>query len=418
MACGRDDDAVSRAAATPTDIALARTDAALDATLPGGDTSDIIAGLRARRTILTDGLYAQVARDAVIGRSSKAEQDLRAARFRAQSQSKNWLPSFGPQVSLTSVGSLVTTLFIEQTILDNGRKKAERAYANAEVEVASVAFAQDANDRAFEALNLLLTAQIAESRAAVNAAALPQLERYAHIMQERVKGGVSSPVDADIVQQKLDQMRADRDLDLEGAASARAELAAMTGAPVTGTSDTAIFRTELTAQPLPDLKAEAEATLAGAEADAGRAGFFPRLAAIGSVGSSSDVSLGATMDQDLGFGTRDAMRAIEAQKVAATAAVSETREDTARTLAKLEAERASLIRQRAQAQSQAASAAATFNTYVQAHRDGQRTVREVVTLMESQVSTARRAETLRYDIIRTDLKMAALRGVLVDGDTL
>ncbi|WP_177172693.1 TolC family protein [Loktanella sp. DSM 29012] len=409
---------MARAQGTPLDFAGAAAAPTMDATLPGGDTSDIIAGLKARRTVLNDGLYADVARAAVSNRTSQAEQDLRAARFRAQAQSKNWLPSMGPQVSLSSVGSLVTTLFIEQTILDNGRNKAERAYANAEVEVASVTYAQDANDRAFEALNLLLTAQTAEARAAVNAAALPQLERYAYIMDERVKGGVSSPVDASIVHQKLQQMRADRDLDLEGAASARAELAAMTGAPVTAGTTDAAFRTELTAQPLPDLKAEAEATLAGAEADAGRAGFFPRLAGIASIGDSSDVGLTAQMDQDIGFGTRDAMRAIEAQRVAAIAAVSETREDTARTLAKLEAERSSLTRQLVQAEELAQGAAQTFDTYVQAQRDGQRTVREVVTLMESRVGTARRAASLRYDIIRNDLKIAALRGVLVDGDIL
>ncbi|WP_216597737.1 TolC family protein [Loktanella sp. 3ANDIMAR09] len=409
---------MARAQGAPLDFAGAAAAPTMDATLPGGDTSDIIAGLKARRTVLNDGLYAGVAHAAVSNRTSQAEQDLRAARFRAQAQSKNWLPSMGPQVSLSSVGSLVTTLFIEQTILDNGRNKAERAYANAEVEVASVTYAQDANDRAFEALNLLLTAQAAEARAAVNAAALPQLERYAYIMDERVKGGVSNPVDASIVHQKLQEMRADRDLDLEGAASARAELAAMTGAPVTGSTTDAVFRTELTAQPLPDLKAEAEATLAGAEADAGRAGFFPRLAGIASIGDSSDVGLTAQMDQDIGFGTRDAMRAIEAQRVAAIAAVSETREDTARTLAKLEAERSSLTRQLAQAEQLAEGAAQTFNTYVQAQRDGQRTVREVVTLMESRVGTARRAASLRYDIIRNDLKTAALRGVLVDGDIL
>ena len=103
---------------------------------------------------------------------------------------------------------------------------------------------------------------------------------------------------------------------------------------------------------------------------------------------------------------------------AAEAKVAQAREDTARKIAALEVERASKTRQLEQARALAANSTKTFNTYVTAHREGQRTVREVVTLLEAQVSAARRAAGLRFDVIRTEIDLAALRGTLVDGETL
>ncbi|WP_165351890.1 TolC family protein [Salipiger sp. IMCC34102] len=408
---------VSRSDANPADIAL-QSSPALDPGLPGEQTSSLIADLRARRSVLPQGPYTQLATDVLASRTLPAEQELRAARFRAQSASKNWLPSAGPQVNLTSVGSLVTTLFLEQTVLDNGRKKAERAYANAEVEQASVTLVQAANDRVAEALGLTLTAQAAEARASINDAALPKLDRYAYIMDERVRGGISSPVDARIVRDKLAEMTSQRDLDLEGAAAARAELATMTGGQAVALPDLADLPADPAVEPLPILQARAKAALADAEADAGKAGFFPGLSAVASLGSESDAGLTAQMNQNIGFGTRDAMRAIEAEATAARAAVAQTQEDTARRIAALEVERASKLRQLEQARSLAANATETFNTYVTAHREGQRTVREVVTLLEAQVDAARRAAGLRFDVIRTEIDLAALRGTLVDGETL
>jgi len=124
---GPDGEAVSQALAS-----------ALDAEMENGGQSEIIQNLLNRRSVLDNGPFAQVANAVLAANSRAAEADLRAAKLRAEARANNWLPSIGPNVSLTSLGAVVSTMVVEQVLFDNGRKKAERDYAAADVEVAAV----------------------------------------------------------------------------------------------------------------------------------------------------------------------------------------------------------------------------------------------------------------------------------------
>jgi adhesin transport system outer membrane protein len=286
-------------------VPAAAPQAALDANLQDGSQSPIIEGLLNRRSVLGNGSYDQVA-DAVLAANSRAaEADLRAATLRSEARASNWLPTLGPNVSLTSLGTVVTEMVVQQVLFDNGKKRAEREYAQADVEVAAVALAQDTNDRVMTALGLYLNAEAAKAKAGVNAAAMQQMERYEYVMSERVVGGVSSRVDHQIVTQKLNQMRADMASDQEDAATAFAELNAMSAAPLDGVSGISnIGQPGPSAQPLTVMKAQAEAQRAVAEATAARAGFLPSLTASGSIGSEgSDGGLNIVADNGFGFGT-------------------------------------------------------------------------------------------------------------------
>ena len=105
--------------------------------------SVIIQGLMQRQSALPDGsAFDQVATAVLAANSRAAEAELRSARLRSEAASKNWLPKIGPQISLTSLGSLVANLVVEQVLFDNGRRKGEREFAVADVEVAAVTLAQ------------------------------------------------------------------------------------------------------------------------------------------------------------------------------------------------------------------------------------------------------------------------------------
>lgn len=392
---------------------------ALSSETPDGTQSDVIAGLLARRSILPQGPYTQVADSVLAANSRAAEAELRAASLRAEARSKNWLPTLGPQVSLTSLGSVVAGLVIEQVVFDNGRKKAERAYAKADVEVAAVVLAQDTNTRVQEALTLYLAAQKAEARAGVNAAAMADMEHFAWIMNERVKGGVSDAVDRMVVQQKLNQMQADMASDREAASAARAELAAMSASAIDGVNGISPLSVDLTAQPLAVVKAEAEAVRSVAEAKAARAGFLPGLTAVGSVTKDgSDAGLTLQADNGVGFGTGAALAAADQQTKAAQARIGQVREDAERSLRALEGELASLRRQQDQTASLAAGAEANYRNFAAQQKAGQRGVNDVVGVFESAVRLRREAAALPFDVARVELKIAALKGVLVDGDRI
>ena len=397
-----------------------KSPSALDAEMATGRQSEIIQNLLNRRSVLGSGAFAQVA-DAVLAANARAaEADLRAAKLRAEARANNWLPSLGPNVSLTSLGAVVSTLVVEQVLFDNGRKKAERDYAAADVEVAAVTLAQDTNKRVLSGLELYISAQEASARANVNAAAMAQMQRYAYVMSERVKGGVSSRVELQIVEQKLNQMQADMASDQETAAGALSELSAMTATPITGVSGISTLNDgNVDRTPLTVMKAKAESTRMIAEATAARAGFLPSLTAGGALGDgSSGIGLSLGSDNGLSLGTGAALGAIEEQKAAAAARVGQVQEDANRSLRALEGELASLQRQEGQTQSLAAQAAANFEIYSEQQKAGQRAVPDVVGIFETKVRTEREAVGIKYEIARVMLKIAALNGTLVNGEQI
>lgn len=126
-----------------------------------------------------------------------AESELRSARSRSEAASKNWLPTIGPNISLSSLGSVVAQLVVDQVLFANGRKKGERefaiaiAIAIADVEVAAVALAQDTNDRVHQALTLYVAGAEEREKAAMADAQLKDMGHFEYIMSERVRGGVS-----------------------------------------------------------------------------------------------------------------------------------------------------------------------------------------------------------------------------------
>ena len=405
---GPDGEAVSQAPAS-----------ALDAEMENGGQSEIIQNLLNRRSVLDNGPFAQVANAVLAANSRAAEADLRAAKLRAEARANNWLPSIGPNVSLTSLGAVVSTMVVEQVLFDNGRKKAERDYAAADVEVAAVTLAQDTNKRVLAGLELYISAQEASARANVNAAAMERMENYSYVMSERVKGGVSSRVDAQILTQKLNQMQADMASDQETAAGALSELSAMTATPITGVSGISTLNDgNVDRTPLTVMKAQAESTRMIAEATAARAGFLPSLTAGGTLGNGGGIGLSVGSDNGLSLGTGAALGAIEEQKAAAAARVGQVQENANRALRALEGELASLQRQETQAQSLATQASANFDIYSEQQKAGQRAVPGVVGIFETKVRAEREAVGIKYEIARVMLKIAALNGTLVNGEQI
>ena len=128
--------------------------------------SSLIADLQARRSVLPpSGAFAKVADAVVAASAGAAAAELRVARLKAESRAKNWLPSIGPSVNLTSLSGLAASLLVETALFDNGRRKAEREFVAADVEVAAVGLSSSINQRVFEGLTYYLNAQRARALA-------------------------------------------------------------------------------------------------------------------------------------------------------------------------------------------------------------------------------------------------------------
>ena len=332
-------------------------------------SSKIITTLQSRQSILPKSSPFSEISDGVLAANARtAEAELRAAKLRSQARSKNWLPTIGPSVSLTSLGGVVASLLVEQVLFDNGKKKAERAFAAADVEVAAVNLAIDTNNRVYTGLDLYLTAQSAKARARVGKSAVERMAKFEWVMSERVRGGVSNRADLQVIHQKAAEIRSAYAQDIEEANTALAELAAMSATSihdVMGISGIPVMSDS--AEPLLVMRAHAEKDRAIAEATAARAGLLPGLTLSGSVGSdgSRGAGVSAEAENGIGFALGSDLKAIDAQRDAAKRQVAQAVEDSNRRLAKLEQQLISVQRQQAQSQSLLDGANANLDLFEQ-----------------------------------------------------
>lgn len=416
--CLRDGDGdaeVSRAAAGP-DM---RPDQEARAKEAAG--SDIIRELQARRSVLVPGgSFDQVAGSVLAAYSRSAEADLLSARLRAEAASKNWLPRIGPNISLTSLSDVVSQLIVEQVIYDNGRKKAERAFAKADVEVAAVTLAEDVNGRVFEALSLYLDASQARERLALERRTLENMSRFEWIMSERVKGGVSDMSDLNILRSRLAEIREVMAGQREAEATALAELNAMAARPLGGVSGLSEVRVEAGAVRAIDvLRAEAEAGRDTAEAVVARAGLLPGLTAGGTLGEGGGgIGLNLRSEQLLGLGTGSDLRALEAEKEAAARRKAQAGEDSDRVVQRLDAQLSALARQVGEASVLRDTAQANLDLFQAQYDAGQRDVMDVVGVYETFAARQVRALALKYELALARLELARHLGVLAEGSRI
>jgi len=364
--------------------------------------------------------YGKVAGAVLAANSRAAEAELRSAKLRAEAASKNWLPTIGPSLTLSSLGEVVAGMVIDQVLFDNGKKKAERSFAKADVEVAAVALAEDTNDRVYTALELYVTAERARAQAVAGSRAATRMSEFAYIMGKRVRGGVSNPADLQIINQKLAEAENQKNSDLETARTAIAELNAMSLKPLGDVRGLApISVSKSSGQPLSVLKAEAEKDRDIAQATISRAGFLPGVSARGTVtkgGSGAAISVGAP--NGFGFGTKASLKAIEAAKEGAARRVAQADEDHSRTLRRLEQTLTSLKRQQAQGAGLLDSANQNLALFDRQYQAGQRPIMDVVRVYETKVSTEREQIGIKHQIALVELQLAHLMGALVDGEDI
>lgn len=387
----------------------------------GADASAVITELMTRRSLLTEGSAYDTVADAVLIASERAsESQLISAKLRAEAASKNWFPTLGPSVSLTDMGDLVAGLLIEQVLFDNGRKKAEREFAAADVEVAAVSLSIDMNSRVESALGLYVAGLRGDEKAALGTRALTRMQEFERIVTGRVEGGLIDRSDQTVVRNKINGMRSARATAQEAAATARAELRAMTG------QDFDASRRHLQLQTPPQeagflsvLKAEAEATRTVAQTTVQRAGLLPGVSASGNVttdGSGAGLTLNTPVP--LGLGTPALLKAIDTARETAERQVGEAEETARRGHARQMQRLASFKRQAAETAELARASRDTYDLFQAQFKAGQRPVMDVVTIYEQLIQREQAHVDAKYEVVLTQLVLARDMGLLANGDEI
>ncbi|CUH89098.1 type I secretion outer membrane protein, TolC family [Phaeobacter sp. CECT 5382] len=387
----------------------------------GEEASAVISTLLERRSLLDrESIYGTVAEAAVAASARASEAELVSAKLRAEAEAKNWLPTIGPSVSLTDLGDLVASMLIEQVLFDNGRRKAERDFAAADVEVAAVNLSIDMNERVENAVGLYVGGLRGDEKAAFNGRALKQMQEFRRIVSGRVEGGLSDRSDLNVVDSKINGMRNARTTAQDAAATARAELTAMTGQSFDEKPSTLDLGTPPSgSQYLSVLKSQSVANRSVAEAKVGRAGLLPQIAAAGNI-TSDGSGAGLTLDlaEPLGLGTPAALKAIKASEEAARRQIGEAEEDARRTYSRQIQRLASYKRQTTETASLARTSRETYRLFKAQFEAGQRPVMDVVSIYEELVQREQDYIDAKYQVVLIQLELARDMGLLADGDTI
>lgn len=388
---------------------------------PAGSTaSALITDLTARPSVLpTGGPYARVA-EAVISASSGVEAaELGLARLRAETASRNGWPSIAPVLTLDSLAGLAAQLVIDQPLLDHGRRKAERARAAAEVDLAAVTLASRQNQRVFEGLSHYLTAEQARAQAAIAERAAARLSGYQDIVDARVQGGLSDQSEAQIIAQTRAEMQATLAADRQAEAQATADLAALAGhappADLRGldpVADAAVI-------PLSVLTAQATGARTLAEAQLARASALPGLSATGTIRQDGTATPGLRLGGvQLGLGTPSALAAADAApdlvaRQQADADQTAIRRDTA-----LRGEIATLQSRQSQGATVLARTLSNLDLYAEQYSLGRRSLTDLVSQYAAAARLERDQAALAFAIARLQLERARDMGTLIAGAQL
>lgn len=386
-----------------------------------GAPSATIGDLRSRQAILPPyGSYAEIANAVIQGSTGAANAELRMAQLKQDARNKNWLPSIGPVVSLTSLGTVAAQLVVDQAILDNGRRKAERDFAAADVDVAAVALSADMNNRIYDGLSHYLAAEQAREQAAIAEKAAARLTEFEDIVTARVQGGLSDMSEQQIIAQKRAEMQATLASDGQTARQALDDLAALTGRRMDDLRGTLPLPADAGGpEPLAVAKARAEGSRTLAEARATRASALPGLSAGATLDASGDHSSGLTLGGvNLGLGTPATLRALDATPDLVNRRTAQAAQDANRDITALLGQMAALETRSAQGSEVLRHTTANMELFTEQYRAGRRTLLELVSQYDAAARLERDQAALKYEIARLRLQIARDRGVLVNGAQL
>lgn len=381
------------------------------------DGSAIIADLQARPSAVKPGTPFAAVADAVIASDARvADAELDVALLRKEASKYNWLPTIGPDISLTSLGDFVAGIVVNQVLFDNGRKKAERDLATHNVEVAAVNLVDSGNKRVYDALNLYVSAIEGRDRQQHYKTSEKDMAQFEWVIQQRVDGGVSDMSDLNVVRQKLATIRAQMDEAQEAEETAFAELNAMAERDLSGLRGIGTLTDARTGKPLEVIRAEAQRDVDIAQARINRAAHLPGLSATGNVNNTGSTgALEVTTDQLFGFGTKAELKALEIVRENAGRQVEEAQQQANRDIAAQSKRFEAYRRQAIEAERLTRDAKTNLDLFETQFEYGQRQVMAVVGVYETYSDALEKELELKYKAQRAALELARLRGALAKG---
>jgi adhesin transport system outer membrane protein len=381
------------------------------------ETSPVIVGLQHRKSALPEGSPAQRIATATLSASTApGAAELRLAKINADIEAKNWLPTFGPNISLSSLESVASSLLVDAVLFDNGYKRAQREYAVTDVEVAAVNLAIEANDRILEALSALVDLEEAEEEAEISARALKVLDGYAAKSGQRVAQGYSALAEQSEIEQSLSEVRLIHDEARQEALNARRSLTLLGVDDIPSTSSSRLPAPSTASYtPLSVALASAKANRTVAQAKMDRASTFPVFGSTSDISSSGSSTVFVVSGSGMGVTTAAASGPFDASKEAAGQSVIHARSEASRLIDSLESGIKSLETRRSGYMTRLKDSNSRFNLYLDQFTAGSQDLTDLVDAYMAKVTLELEAARVGHDITRARYELLHAYGALFDG---
>lgn len=384
-------------------------------------SSQVIFDLQSRRSILPISSPAgRMASATLASNTGPGAAELRLAKIKSDVESKNWLPTLGTNISLASLGSLAGSLIVDVALFDNGRKRAEREFAVADVEVAAVNLSLEANDRVLQSLTLYTDMQRAEMEARIARLAIIKLEDYSNKARQRVSRGYSNVTEQTEVDQALSEMRMLLGDAEQQASKARSELAQMGVGQAPETEGRLLsVPSSFTAQTLDVALAQAKANRTMASARIDRAGRLPGLGASASASTSGSTSTSAAVTgSDMGYGTSATVTMLSASQDVARQSVTHAQGEASRRIGALKGEISRLQARHNGYRPRVLQAREAYELYVDQFALGTQQLTDLVDAFTAMINIELEYARIGYDIDQANLELAHAYGALADGSRI
>ncbi|NNW30414.1 TolC family protein [Roseobacter sp. HKCCD8381] len=334
-------------------------------------------------------------------------------------------PQISPVAEIDDEGNRNLGANASLTVLDFGRTRSLRARADAEVSLARIDLWEERTDSVLGALVEVIRAVEAQSLGMATNASLEEITTLRDLAMARLGAGVSDEAESILFDLRLAELRNEAQADASllrlalGQVSAATDLTVDMGdLPSLSAIEAALSVQPESSNPPALARAALEFQQAERSLELELSRRFPRLLLRGSLlYAASSVSPGVSVALDSsdfpGFSGRPVLEAARSALISAEANVVRTQRDLVTELQRIDLERARLLSRIRSLERLEAEARRSAEVFVDQQSIGGRPLTDGITVYRTLLQAERDLISTRAEILRLQMRRAALEGALV-----
>ncbi|MGB7431410.1 MAG: TolC family protein [Ahrensia sp.] len=410
--------------ANATDRDITKSDADSSIRTDPVTTASVQAPAVSRPSTGISDAYAHIAEATNNTRGFAEEATIRSSEQKLAAHKYSLFPQITPNASVNHEGEPVAQLQVEQVLYDSGRYSATRQALLGEQAQTKADLDIQRNSRIAEAILTYIDFHYAQDAAAVSARTAELFERFGKQAQSRIEDGLGDVSERDLFELKLLEAQADQQNFDQQAQTNQRKLRRLADIDMPDQKP-ARFAGDFAHELAPSVrKAAAEKDYAAAGVALEKAQWLPIVALGGSIGmdrhgfetDTAEGRVNVSVSKPLSWGLGSSLKASKSELEASRLRYDETLRDVSDRLALLQLEIDHASNKIERLAKVAEASEVRLNRFEDQFLTGSASLVEVVGLVETYKKSKMNLVEAHYDILRSELEMAQIAGVLHTGN--